>query len=1256
MSLAIGFSMLLLFTLNNHVSAQNTISIQMSWEDNAVFSAQKIIKDHLGIPYVNHTHILKGASPIVFEKAQLTNLVFENISTLEKQSLKNTDYITDKISLNAGIGYQNNKSILSYSFIPLIKQNGVFKKLVSAQLTYRTSPYKNQKSLVYTNTSVLSTGNWYKFSVQKTGVYKITYDQLVNAGINPSSINPQNIGLFAHDGKMLSTQNNQYTQDDLSQIAIKVVGENDGAFDLDDYILFYAQEPTRWMFNSVSQSYTHENHLFSNESFVFLSTQTASPKRIEDLSAITDLQSVTINSFTDKMKYEIDLFSLIKSGQSWVGEHFSSITNYSFDMQMQNPILSSPVSLRIKAVSRSIAASSFFTVKANGQDIGNLSIGSVSGVYWQDYAKEATFFNDNIFLNNAAVKIDLGFQKANASAEGWLDFIELNYQRALSLSNSEQLYFEYLKPNATGLVQKFVVSDAGQMDQIWNVTDFYTPKGVHYAQQNQSAEFKTKSDSAQKFIAFTANGVLKPNFIKKVNNQNLHGIQQADYVIVTHPLFIDQANELADFHANNAGFSTAVISTEEVYNEFSAGAQDISAIKHFNKMLYDRAIQNGTNKPRYLLLFGDASYDLKDRNTQNTNFVPVYQSKNYLTPADGSGIEASYLTDDYFGLLDDLESDKLTDIVDVGIGRLMVKNTLEAQQMVDKIKAYYHSNALGDWRNVAAFVADDEDGNIHMSQSNQLSNISQDSADQLNLKKVFFDAFLQQTSSSGQLYPDVNEQIQNAMKKGVLALSYTGHGGETGWGHEKVLTTNEINAWTNLNNMPVMITATCEFSRFDDPERTSAGELCLLNPEGGVIGMLTTTRLVFAGPNFLISKAFIENAFRKNANNENPRLGDLVRLTKVFGPKVVNTRNFSLLGDPAVQLALPKLKVYTTACPDTLKGLSLVTIKGFIGDDNGQIQTDFNGVLYPKVFDKAKTIQTLNNDGVGVFSFSDQSTLLFNGKASVTNGEFEFSFVVPKDIGLNFGAGRISYYAENGLIDAAGVHDDFLIGGIDTTALADQKGPEIELFLNNRDFVFGGITNPSPKLLADIEDENGINTTGNGIGHDITLIIDEDSPNKIILNEEFQNELDSYQKGSVQYDFSDLPLGKHTLRLKAWDVHNNSGEGYLEFYVTSSEDLALDHILNYPNPFTTQTSFFFEHNKPASTLSIKIEIYTVSGRRVKTIHRNIFSEGFRVGPIDWNARDDFEQPLAKGVYVYTLKVISQKGEIASEREKLVILK
>jgi hypothetical protein len=683
-------------------------------------------------------------------------------------------------------------------------------------------------------------------------------------------------------------------------------------------------------------------------------------------------------------------------------------------------------------------------------------------------------------------------------------------------------------------------------------------------------------------------------------------------------------------------------------------------MRDYVRMMYRKA--SSGNKPKYLLLFGDASFDFKERIQNNTNFVPSYESVESLSPI------SSFVSDDYFGLLDDGEGQSANGTLDIGVGRFPVSTPEQARSAVEKVIHYCSPDlrVKGDWRNVVTFVGDDqnEGGNLFIDDSEDLARIIENTHKRYNVDKIYSDAYTMISTPGGARYPEVNDVINKRVEKGSLIMNYIGHGGEVGWAHERILEVPDIKNWRNIENMPVFVTATCEFSRFDDPERVSAGEWVFLNNQGGGVALFTTTRLTFAGTNKSLLVNFYNSVFQKFSGNY-MKMGDLLRVAKTNMGSSPNIHAFVLLGDPAMQMAYPDLDVVTTSInaqvssgvPDTLKALSEVTITGEVRDFSGQKAVDFSGTIFPTVFDKVSEIWTKANAGDGPpVQFFLRKNPVYKGQVEVINGSFSFTFIVPKDIAYKYGVGKISYYARSNETDANGYDEKIQVGGYNNDALPDDQGPLISLYLNDRNFRSGGITNQSPTLLADVSDTSGINAVGNGIGHDITAVLDHKTTTPMILNDYYVSDLNTFKSGDISYPLSALSDGEHQITVKVWDVHNNSTEATLNFLVVSSAEFAFEHLLNYPNPMTDHTTFTWETNQVNQPLEVEIRIYTINGSPLKTLKQTIYSQGYRATAIQWDGTQDNGRKISSGLYVYEVKLMVPDGTVKRQSSKLVVIR
>jgi hypothetical protein len=1105
----------------------------------------------------------------------------------------------------------------------------------------------------YAAHSRLSQGTWYRLQVTQTGIYSLDYNDLAALGIDVSAVNPSKIGVFGRGGAMLPESNAVARPDDLPELSIEVTGGSDGSFDPGDRILFYAEGPDTWQYSPNRKFWEHTRHLYADTISYFLSTDQGSGKHIALSPGSQQTATDMVDAFDFYTCYEKDNINLIKSGRQWFAESFEVITNrsYSFDIPPLTP--ASEVSFRTVTAAASVNASSFvFTV---GNQSWNATHSAISLYPNNPVASGTTAYKT---LQTVTLPLNLGvsYTKTSPSAAGYLDLIDLNARCALRYS-SGQLAFRDAASWGAGRTALYRIASAAGKAGILEVTDPQNPKRIQASTDGGDLVFRQSSDTLRQYIAFDEKSVLKPIPGGKVPNQDLHAFAGADMIILTAPEFFPQAVRLATFHNTQSDLSVEVLTPRLIYNEFSSGTPDITAIRDFMKMLYDRS--PSVKMPDYLLLFGDASYDYKDKVTANTNFIPSWQSPESYSPI------SSLVSDDYYGMLDENEGQSYSDLIDLGIGRLPVKNLQEAEEAVDKIIRYSVPSAAnnGDWRNVITFIADDEDLNDHIDQSEQMAqNIAANYLD-FNIDKIYLDSYTQVAAPGGNRYPDVNKAISQRVEKGSLILNYTGHGGETGWAHEQVLTVNEINNWSNNNSLPVFVTATCEFSRFDDPQRQAAGEMVLTNPRGGGIALFTTTRPTYGTPNFELNKKFYQYALGVQSGKR-LRMGDIIMLSKRDKGANENGRKYVLLGDPALEICFPHLHVVTTsingkdpgAGADTLRALMEVTIEGQIADEQGNTVNDFSGTLFPSIYDKAVTIRTLANDGGAPYTFNLRKNLLYKGKVAVERGKFSFTFLVPRDISYAYGEGKVSYYATDGSRDASGSLTDVIIGGSADLNGSDSQGPEISLFMNNTLFRDGGITDQNPRLLARVSDENGINTVGSGIGHDITAVLDGNTSAPYILNDFYESDYNTFRSGYLWFPFSLLSAGEHTLTVKVWDILNNSSEAEIRFTVQLSGAFVITGTYGYPNPFRDYTDIVFEHNQQNVDFAVRAEIYTLTGQLVRVIEDNASQGGSVSTPVRWDGRNNQGSAVPGGMYFYKLYIRSSNGLSSETSGKLVYQK
>jgi hypothetical protein len=1207
----------------------------------------------------NFYEVIKIANNSEYE-VELKNPVFQSFDPEELREMTEINELPEDIQIRQSYATLRKEAHLQVSISPVRRNaaSGVVEVLSSFSLQLIPKPVDKKSgngfNQFHAEQSLLSSGTWIKIKIEDDGIYRLSYEELIGMGLG----DPASVRLYGYGEGMLPLDNMTPRYDDLRENAIYMEKGSDDKFGPNDFILFHGRSPHIWKYDEQTKFFQREIHAYSDYNYYFLTSDLGSGKQITDTLVPAGSPDLTVSTFDEHIHYELDDINVIKSGREWYGEHFDINTNQTFPFSIPGLVMDDPLRMKVSVIARATDETSY-QIYADQQSLGTIKLAGTSFTYSAPFARAAS--DTFAFITSSSdISINLRYLKNAPSAEGWLNFISLNARRDLDFSN-DFLYFRDSRSVSQGQVCEFSLSGASSSTRVWDVTNPTDVKGISGILNGNTFLFKTETSLMREFVAFDMSGsFLKPEYegddVGIISNQNLHALRAKNYVVISHPDFLSQARQLAAYRHDNDGLDTVVVTPGQIYNEFSSGTPDVSAIRDFLKMLYDRAgIEDEI--PKYVLLFGDGSYDNKGTGINNTNFIPTYQSLNSISQT------GSFVTDDFFGLLDDDEGGS-SGMVDIGIGRFPVSTLEEATNLLNKTISYDRDDRMGDWRNSICFIGDDEDGNLHMRQADELAQYVESQYPDFTIGKIYLDAYSQVSTPSGARYPDVNEALNQRISKGALIINYTGHGGATGLAHERILTIDDVVSWDNAEKLPLFMTATCEFSRFDEYESTSAGEMVLLNPQGGGIALLTTTRLVYAGPNHELNERFYEYVFEKNASNENHRLGDIIRLTKNASTGGINKRNFTLLGDPAIMLAYPKNKVRVTSINgrpvsgslDTLKALSRVTVSGLVENQQGTLMSEFNGILYPAVYDKNSSITTLSNDGNPSFQFSLRNRLLYKGKATVNNGIFNFSFIVPKDIAYNYGYGKFSFYSSGSKEDASGSFDQVTIGGSADSVNIDTEGPVISLYMNDQNFVFGGMTDSSPELLVFASDSNGVNTIGSGIGHDITAILDQDASSTIVLNDYYEADTDSYQSGKVRYPLNGLEAGNHSLKVKVWDVYNNSSEEVLEFIVNTENELVLSHVLNYPNPFTTHTQFFFEHNQADQDLYVLIHVFTVTGKLVKTIEKQVPSSGYRTSPIDWDGLDDFGSRIGRGVYIYRVKVRSALGHVAEKYEKLVILR
>jgi hypothetical protein len=1066
---------------------------------------------------------------------------------------------------------------------------------------------------------------------------------------------------------MLPQANSVARPDDLPEMAIAVVGEADGTLDAEDYVLFYGQSPHRVFYDGASNRLRQENHLYGDSTYYYLTVGESPGKRIAT-TATGLTSSITPTHSRRLVTHHRDLAKVYPAGQLWVGESFKGSTmSRSFSLAAPAVRIGGTHRLYVRALGRAPVTSSF-TVQEAGSTLGTLSLGSVQyECSWCQRARiaEGSYVLPDALLTDGAANVSLNYNLSGVG-EGWLDYLTLDYEQALQLSGSFQpMWF----PVTGGpQVLDISLSQASEAHTLWDVSDPLNVRQVSTSLNGSTMAFQLEVTGTTQLVAHTPQGYQTPAYVGRVANQDLHGLPQADYLIIAHPAYVAEAIRLGEWHRQRSGFSYHVTTPQAIYHEFSAGTPDVTALRDFVRMFWLRA-QTPAERPKFLLLMGNATYDFKNQ-LVGGNQVPAYAARQSLFPPE------AYISDDYFTFMDETEgfwgeNDFATwndnsvqrDGMDLAVGRLPVRSVDEARQMVDKLMRYGSSASAGAWKRETLFV-----GDIYKNECNHMAEADllvrdgvEPNAPCLVANKVYLDAFPAVSTANGVRYPAARQRILEQVNKGALIVNYTGHGGVNGFSNSEIFELPDIQSMTNGDRMALWITATCDFGRYDNPAEVCGARELLVAPNGGAMGLFTSVRSVFSNGNYAFNLNVYRHLFSYLVDEGRYiTLGEAMQRAKndtwLFHP--INTRAFSYLGDPALNLSLPThqavITEINTQAPDaaTLQALGMASLAGEVRNSQGNLLPDFNGVVSLMVYDKPRPTTTTQCR----INFDWEKTLLFSGQATVTAGRFTAQFVVPLDIDFTPGNGRIALYAHSTTGEAAGC-TQVQVCCTDPNPVPIDSPPTLQLYMNDPSWRDGSVVSPDPILYAQVNSSLGINTSGLGIGRDLVAVLNGNTVNPIVLSSFYQSTLDDFRSGTIRYPMFNLPEGTHTLSVKVWDVANQSATAQTHFIVASSAKLAIEQLMNYPNPFMGSTRIQFSHNQPNEPLRAEVYIRDSQGRLVERLQADLRTDSFLVEPFEWKGETADGTPARAGLYHFELVLTQQRtGEVLRRHSRMVLLR
>lgn len=1095
----------------------------------------------------------------------------------------------------------------------------------------------------YASESVLNSGKWVKIQVAEDGIYKLTAADLKKMGFS----NLDKVAVYGYGGWPLDEDFSTTYIDDVPEVAV---------WRSADYLLFYGKGPRKWEYSSSDKSFIHTNNPYSNYGYYFVTEKETAGRTMEKAASAAGA-TLQVTTFDDYVLHEEELVSVNSSGRELYGESFTSTLSRDFTISVPG-ITNDEGKATLSFISR---GNGTITMNVDGNALisGSVSVPSDEYEVARELYRERAWMADK----GETVKVNIGYS-TTGHKNVHLNYFRLQMKRQLKVYDN---YTFFRSLSARGNASRFVIQGADASTLVFDVTDGVNPQQMETSLNGTELSFSIPaSASLREFVVVKPSQIKAPVTVGEVANQNLHALPQQDMIIIAQPNFTTQAERLAEAHRTKDNLTVRVVTPESIYNEFSSGTPDATAYRRFMKMFYDRQTSEA-DAPKYLLLFGDGSFDNRKltsawKSVDMSNMLLTYQTENSLS-------SQSYVIDDYFGFLDDADNKKSLQNkkLCLGIGRFPIRTVEQATQMVDKVISYMENRNTGSWKNNLCFMADDgsnTDGFMteHMEFADQLAGYVESEHPEFLVNKLYYDAYKKDMTAG--TYPDVRSGLQKLLKDGLLLFNYTGHGGTTALSDEKVLTQTDINQFT-YTHLPVWVTATCDFTRFDDLN-TSAGEDVFLNKSSGGIALFTTVRVAYSRPNFPINDNVIRNLFERN-NGRRRTLGEVMQATKNTLSSVYKL-GFCLIGDPAVKMAYPEFGMKVTTVNGqsvdgnsiSFKALEKITVEGEVLDASGQLVTDFTGIVNPTVKDSKVTVTCLKNsnkDDSPAFTFTDYPNTIFIGNDSVRNGKFSFTFTVPKDISYSNLQGKMNLYAvdtESGN-EAQGNFDNFIVGGTSDTAETDTIGPEIRaLYLNDTTFVDGGQVNTTPYFVAELWDKSGVNITGSSVGHDMMLVIDESTVLSYNLNSYYELLLGEDGTGIVKFPIPALEPGKHTAEFWVWDILNNSTVRTFTFEVVEGLKPFLFDVIATPGIAREQVTFHLMHNRPESRMRVGIMVYDLAGRQLWKHEESGTSGLFENYTVSWDLTSGGAR-MRPGVYIYRAAISTDNSKDATKARKFIIL-
>ncbi len=1101
---------------------------------------------------------------------------------------------------------------------------------------------------------MLSKGNWVKIGVPNEGVYQVSGAQLKGAGLG-AKINSNQVQLFGMDLSKLTERVPNGLPDSLTEMAIEMQDGGDGIFDDQDILLFYAQGKEKWVQNNSNEGAVR-NKIVLNDSLYFFIRIGIAGKRISSYTS-SNLPSKFVKNYTAKWLIEKDSINILNSGKVFLGDPMGvgagKKTSMIFQLNMDGLALNAPLLIQSQLAATSYQSNANFKIKLNEQLLQTTSIEPVSGLLFDD-AYKIKFDSVSLWLDGpkAAMNLTVEFN-APSTATGWIDYIALQGQRKIGFWGNSSFGFDYFSASPINQLVEFEIQNASNQTRIWDVTECLEPKAMTVQLvQNAVAKFKSIDATQKNFYVFESNKIAAAQVSSFVNNDGSFSTNPVDYIMIAAPDFYPAALKLKAFHEKQNGLKVNLIKSTQVFNEMASGQVSPVAIRNYIKYIIEQSKIKNQPKPSYLLLFGIGNFNTAK--IQLNKELPVYTSD--LSNA----ILTSYSTDDFYAIQqagNQISNPQTIDSIDIAIGRIPARNFAEATMMVEKLIQYQSNKKMGIWQNQLTWVADDADYNLHLQDAEEIINNLKSKTGNWNHKKLYLDLFKASQTLTGAVYPELNKAIQESIQEGTLVLNYTGHGNYLRLSEEAVISKSEMQFWDNAGKLPVMITASCDFAPYDQPSLSPIGFDALMQNEKGIIALFAANRLVFAYSNKQINDAFMQSLLVPNSAGTYPPIGVALQAAKKFnfsknGDRL-NAFKFGLLGDPAMQIAQPKYDIDCNLLNDQPWSDSIYfkigekyKIRGTV-KNRGTIMSSFNGFIDIVLWDAPSTKKTLANQSTSQsVSIEMQEQALFKAKATVKEGQFEISFLMPSAMTTSkLPSLKLQLYAYNDSVDASKQLQSIFIQPSSKRNLSDTVGPEINSKINSLYFKSGDWVSTPSSLIIALKDSSGIQSSGNVLGHDLKLIIDDSVSISYNLNAFFTYDINQYQSGVIQYPLPVLKEGKHRLIIKAWDLLGNVSKDTIWVTVPGSKNSQMRNLSIMPNPVQGPAKFSFEIKNRIDPLLYHLEVLDANG----IVH---FSTQAQIQPqsnkiiIDWDGRNNQGGLLPAGIYYYRVQM--QQKELSEQ--------